>query len=233
MAPLLERIARLLVVAEVGRGNVDGIDVGHECLKALVDVREVVVLGQTVGLVGHDVEDTCHLNGIDEMGLGHEATGDAARTDHADAHNLALLLAQLRGGDSLRAGQVDHLAVFAEVVEVALPVGAHGEDVDVVFLDVVDLLAHIVLDDDLVGQARGLHGLHALEHVVAHVELAALAVEIVVGDAHDEVVAQFLSPPQQVDVALVQEVVGAVSDDFLHEGLRPAARSSIINKVCK
>ena len=218
VATLLQGIARLLVVAEVGRGDIDGIDIGHQGLVALVDMGEVVVLRQAVGMVGHEVVDARHLDGIDEVALGHKAAGDAACTDNTDAHHLALLLAELGGGDALRAGQIDHLAVLAEVVEMAFPVGAHGEDVDIVLLDVVDFLTHIVLDDDLIGQARGPDGLNALEHVVADVELATLAIEIVVGDSHDEVVAQRLRPPQQVDVALVQQVVSAVSDDFFHRG---------------
>ena len=218
VAALLQGIARLLVVAEVGRGDIDGIDIGHQGLVALVDMGEVVVLRQAVCMVGHEVVDARHLDGIDEVALGHKAAGYAACTDDADAHHLALLLAELGGGDALRAGQIDHLAVLAEVVEMAFPVGAHGEDVDIVLLDVVDFLTHIVLDDDLIGQARGPDGLNALEHVVADVELATLAIEIVVGDSHDEVVAQRLRPPQQVDVALVQQVVSAVSDDFFHRG---------------
>ena len=108
------------------------------------------------------------------------------------------------------------MAIFVQIVEFPHPVAADGEDIHLIFLDVVYLLAHIVLDDDFVGQAGRLHGLHALQHVVHHVELSPLAVEIVVGHAHDEIVAQRLCAPQQVDMPLVEHVIGAVCDYFFH-----------------
>ena len=99
----------------------------------------------------------------------------------------------------------------------AYPIGAYGEDVDTIFLDVVNLLTDIVFDDDFIGKARSLYCLHTFEHIVAHVELTTTTVEAVAGDTYDEIVAKCLRPSQQVDMPLVQQVIGTICDDFFHD----------------
>ena len=84
------------------------------------------------------------------------------------------------------------MAELAQIVELAFPVAADGEDVDVVALYVIDLLAEVVFYDYLVGKACCPYCLHALKDVVAYVELSALAVEVVIGDTYNKVVAKFL-----------------------------------------
>ena len=214
---MLQRVLGLPVVAQVGRGDVDGVGPLHQFLVRAGHCGDGVGGGQCLGARAVGVVDRGHGHRAHLGGLPGEAAGYAPRPRDADLHLLVLLLAQHGRGDALGARQVDHLAVLVQVVEVAHPVAAHGEDVNVVLLYVVDLLPEVVLDDDLVGDARGADRLHALQHVVLHVELAALAVEVVVRHAHDEVVAQCLGATQQVDVALVQQVVGAVCDYFLHD----------------
>ena len=48
------------------------------------------------------------------------------------------------------------------------------------------------------------------------VELAALAVETVVGDTDNQVVAQGFGAPQEIEVPLMEQIVSAVGNDFLH-----------------
>ena len=124
--------------------------------------------------------------------------------------------AQLGARDPPGPRQVDDLAELREVVEPARPVVADGEDVDAVAPDVVDLLPLVLLDDHLVGQARGLDGLDPLIEGLAHEELAPHLVEPLGGDAHDEAVPQSARVAQEVDVSAVQEIVRAVRDDGDH-----------------
>lgn len=72
------------------------------------------------------------------------------------------------------------------------PVGADSEDVDIVFEDIINLLTHIVLDDNLVYKARSLNSLDTLQDIVANIELTTLPVEAIIRNAHDKVVAQGL-----------------------------------------
>lgn len=47
-------------------------------------------------------------------------------------------------------------------------------------------------------------------------EFTAAPVETVPGHRNYQIVAELLSPAKEVDVTLVEEVVGAVADDFGH-----------------
>lgn len=116
-----------------------------------------------------------------------------------------------------RAGKVDHLdALVAQEVELSGPVVAHHEDVGVVELAVGPLLLPAGLRDHEVHVAHGLEELLSL----LPGEVAPLAllvpVELVCGERHDEVVAQLAGAAEQVDVAVMEQVVGAVGYDSAH-----------------
>ena len=83
-------------------------------------------------------------------------------------------------------------------------------------LYVIDFLTYIVFYDYQVGKACLLYGLHALKNVVAHVEFASVTVETVARNAYNQVVAQSLGSPQQVDMTLVKQIVCAVCYYFSH-----------------
>lgn len=114
------------------------------------------------------------------------------------------------------AREIDHLAVLVQVVELPLPIGPDGEDIDIILLDIVDLLPHIVLDDDLIGISGSFDGLDPLQDIITDVEFAAPPVETVAGHTDNEIVAELFCPAKEVDVTLVEEVVGAIGDNFDH-----------------
>ncbi len=205
----------VVVVREMRGGYINGIDVGDE----LVEVGEAfnaVYLGEGLCLFLVGIQDSHYLSPIHHLGFGHETMGDATAADDTDAKDVLAFGAKHGAADAFGTRQIDDLAVFVEVVELADPVATDGKDIDIVLLDVVDLLAEIVLDDDFVGIACGLDSLDTFEDIVAHVELAATSVEAVAGDTDDEVIAKFLGTAKEVDVALMQEVVGTVCNDFGH-----------------
>ena len=136
-------------------------------------------------------------------------------TDEADP-DLTLFRAHFRAGDAFGAGQVDHLAVIAQVVKLAGPVGSDGEDVHAKALDVVDLLAFVFFDDDLIGDPRLAERFDPLHQGLLHIDFAAGFVKVVRGDPDDQPVAERLGPLQQADMSVVKQVVGSVSDHFRH-----------------
>ena len=205
----------IVVVREMRGGDIDGIDVGDELVEVGIGL-DAMLRGEGLGLSPIGIEDGYYLCPIHYLGFGHETMGDTTTADDANAIDVLAFGAKHGAADAFGARQIDDLAVFVEVVELALPVAADGEDVDIVLLDVVDLLAEVVLDDDFVGVASGLDGFDTLEDVVAHIELAATTVEAIAGDSDDEVIAKFLGTAKEVDVALMQEVVGAVGNDTCH-----------------
>ena len=170
--------------------------------------------GLAAGVQGADVQ------AVDKGALPPELRDEARVARETQSHRTAAL-ADLGAGHALGPREIDDLAVGVEIVELADPVGADRENVDIVFADVVDLLALVLLDDDLVRQARGAHRLDALHQGLAHVDLAALLVEIVRGDADDQPVAQRLRALEQADVTVVQQIIGAVGDDLYHGAALP------------
>ena len=205
----------IVVVREMWGGDIDGIDVGDKLVEVGIGL-DAMLRGKGFGLSPIGIEDGYYLCPIHHLGFGHETMGDATTADDANAIDVLALGTEHGTADAFGAGQIDDLAVFVEVVELALPIAADGEDVDIVLLDVVDLLTEVILDDDFVGVACGLDGFDTLEDVVADIELAATTIEAVAGDSDDEIVAQLLGSAKEVDVSLMQEVVGAVGNDFDH-----------------
>ena len=214
--PGFEALPAIGVVARVGTGHIDAVDLIEEPAVGTGKGGEPVTTGKSGGGNGIGIVTGRKLQAADESGLGHKTAGNAPGADDTNPQLRTGLGTELGAGDTLGAGQIDDLAIFFQIVEMALPVAADGEDVDIVFLDVVDLLTEIVFDDNLIGITGGPDGFDALKHVVTDVELAALAVETVVGDTDNQVVAQGFGAPQKIEVPLMEQIVSAVGNDFLH-----------------
>src|SRR5699024_5450634 len=156
---------------------------------------------------------------------------------HADAGNTgrrcvrrALSLARARSTALVRSDQVtldlgsrdirgarevDHLALPLEEVELPFPVVSDDEGVDVVARNVVRLLLPGRLRDHEVDEPDRLeHPPALLPGVVAALALA--RVELVGGERHYQVVAKRSCTPEQLDVSVVEQIVGAVRDHSLH-----------------
>jgi hypothetical protein len=79
-------------------------------------------------------------------------------------------------------------------------------------LDVGDLLALVLLDDDLVDQSGGLNIADPLGKALAHIQFAASVVVLLRSHADDQVVPERLRSFQQPSVPLMEQIEGAVSD---------------------
>lgn len=119
------------------------------------------------GMVG--VENCgCGYTG-DEFSFRDETVCDTSGADYSEADVFLVGLSELCGRNSFGSREIYDLAEFFEVVELSLPVGADCEDVDVVFLDVVDFLSEVVFDDNFVGVSGLTDSFDAFEDVVADV----------------------------------------------------------------
>ena len=216
MFVLLQGVLYLVVVFGGVGAYVECVGVADECFEGVVGGGVLESVLAEFGVEGEVADDSC---AVDVSALEGELVDDVGVADESEAQGV-LFAAYLGAGDALRAVEVDHLAVLFEVVEDAHPVGAYGEDVDAVLLDVVYLLSLVLFYDDFVGESCGAHGFDAFHERLLHVDFAARDVEVVAGDAYDEVVAEGAGTFQEPYVPEVQEVVGAVGDDFLHKSPR-------------
>ncbi len=211
----LEGTLGVVVMGQVGRGNIDCIDLLDEGVEIFEGLKiELFGEGVGLGLVGiEDGDDICPAH---NLGFRYEPAGYPAGTDDTDLADILRFLTELRAGNALGARKIDHLAVLVQVVELSLPVGPDGEDIDIILLDIVNLLPNIVLDDDLIGISGCFDGLDTLQDIIAHIEFPSPPVETVARHTDDEIVAELFCPAKEVDVTLMEEVVGAVGDDFGH-----------------
>lgn len=211
----LEGTFGVCVVRQVRGGDVDRFDAFDEVVESGVRLQpEFSGEGVCCDRIG--VQDRDDLGTADDLRLGDEPPRNTAGADNADAECLLGLLAELSAGDAFRTRKVDNLAILIQVIELPYPVRSDGEDIDIVLLDIINLLAYIVLDDDLVSISRRLHGLNALQDIVPGVEFPTSLVERVTRNPDDQVITQLFRPPQQVDMPLMQQVVCSVCDDFYH-----------------
>ena len=122
----------------------------------------------------------------------------------------------LGGGDFRCSGQIDHVAVGLQEVKLTGPVISHHKGVYVVFFDIGYFLLPVLLWDHQVHIADGFqHGFALFVGEVAFF-LLFLPVELVRGQAHNQVIPQGLGPAEQVDVTLVEQIEGSVGDDAFH-----------------
>lgn len=221
----LEGTLRIFVVSGVRGCDVYRINAFYEVVERGIGPQaEFAGKGFGSGRIG--VQDRDDLGTADDLRLGDEPPRNTAGADNSDAECLLGLLAELSAGDAFRTRKVDNLAILIQVIELPYPVRSDGEDIDIVFLDIINLLAGVVLNDNLVGKTRCLDSFDPLQDVVTDIEFATSLVKAIGSHTDDQVIAKFLRPPQQVDMSLMQQVVCSVSDDFYHR------RCFILSPLC-
>ena len=211
----LEGTFRIFVVSGVRGGDVYRVDAFYEVVERGIG-PQAELAGKGIGSGRIGIQDRDDLSSADNLRLGNEAARDAAGADYADAIGILHLLTKLSTRDAFRTRKIDYFTVLIQVVELPYPVRADGEDIDIVLLNIINLLAHIVLDDDFVSISRRLHGLNAFQDIVPGVEFPTSLVERVTRNPDNQVITQLFRPPQQVDMPLMQQVICSVSDDFYH-----------------
>ncbi len=126
-----------------------------------------------------------YLNTIHTSRFFHKARRNASYTCHTHFHNILRFCAQHSTTDSFCPWQIDNLAELIKVIEFPFPVRTNRKDINIIFLYVVYLLTNIVLDNDLVCQSSSPHSLYTFQDIVAHIQLASVTVEVIVGDTYN------------------------------------------------
>ena len=211
----LEGTLRIFVVSGVRGGDIDRVDAFYEGVERGMGLQAELA-GKGIGSGRIGIQDRDDLSSAYNLRLGNETARDAAGADDSDAIGILRLLTKLSTRNAFRTRKIDYLAVLIQVVELPYPVRADGEDIDIVLLDIINLLAGVVLNDNLVGKTRCLDSFDPFQDIVSDIELATSLVKAIGSHTDDQVIAKFLRPPQQVDMPLMQQVVCSVSDDFYH-----------------
>ena len=165
----------------------------------------------TIGIVGvHDFHRIHHFT------FRNKPLSNTTCANNANTDIFLHFFAQHRRRYSLGPRQIHHLAIFVQVVEFSFPVGTNSKYIHIIFLDIIYFLSEVVFDDYFICQPCCFYRFHAFKHVVSHIQLSTVAVEVIIGNTYNKIVSQSLSPFQQVYMSLVEQVVCAVSDNFFH-----------------
>ncbi len=124
--------------------------------------------------------------------------------------------ADLRAGYAFGAFQINHLTVILQIVKMSVPVRSDGKNIYIIAPDIINFLPLVFFYDDLVGQSRGAHRLNALHEGLLHIDFSTGLVEVVCGYTDDQIVPQCLGALEQANVAIVQQIVGSVSNYSRH-----------------
>ena len=184
----LEGTLGIVVMGQVGRGDIDGIDLLDEGVE-IVEGLEAELMGKGISLSRIGIEDSYDIGPAHDLGFRNEPTGNPARADDPNLADILCLLTELRAGDSLGARKIDHLAVLVQIVELPHPVGPDGEDIHIILLDIIDLLPHIILDDNLIGIPGSLDGLNTFEDIVSDIEFTTAPVEAIARHPNNQIIA--------------------------------------------
>ena len=98
----------------------------------------------------------------------------------------------------------------------ALPVGAYGKHVHAETHNVLNLLAYMVLQNNLIRIAGGPDSLDSRFDAVVSIGLSSGQVKFFGRYSYYEVISQSLCSSEQVDMPLMQKVESPVSNYFLH-----------------
>ena len=107
--------------------------------------------------------------------------------------------------------------MFAQIIELARPVGTDHENIRPILLDVVQLLPFQLLRDNKVRQSGLPDIFHAFLQAFQHIQLAPALVVAVCGHADDEAVPQRPGSFQKIDVPRMKQVESAVGDNRFHD----------------
>ena len=153
----------------------------------------------------------------DILGLPDDPSVPGAVRHNADIKGAALS-PQLRAGYIFGSFEVDDLTIVFEIVEFPTPVRTEYKHIDVIFEDIADLLALVLLYDDLICKSCLAHIFDPMEQAVTDIELASLNVIALTGHTDDQIVAQCPRPFQDVVMTAVKQVKGSISNHSFHAG---------------
>ena len=165
-----------------------------------------------------------HSDAADVFRLRHKAFRNPSGSYDSDPDN-GMLLAPQHGGRHVSGSlQIHHLAVILEMVKGSHPVRADDKHVNLIFLNVLHLLAHVVLHNDLVRKPCPFYVFDPLIQGIYDIQLSPGLVVLLRGNADDQIIPELPGALQYIIMTLVKQIKGSVSNDLFHLSVPPPFR---------
>ena len=155
------------------------------------------------------------FHSVNERALGNIFVKHGTRTDKRHLYRLPFT-PYLSTGDAFRAIEVDNFTIIIQIIEMSTPIRTNCKNINVITLNIIDFLALVLLNDNLVSKPRGSHAFHTLGKRLLYVDLSARAVKIVSSNTNNQIIAKLTSSLQKTNMTIVEHVVRTVCNYFHH-----------------
>lgn len=126
--------------------------------------------------------------------------------------SIVKIVLNLRTAHFRRSRQIHNLdSLFLQEVKLALPVISHNECVDMVLMHIGSLLLPIILRNHKINVTNSFQQLLPLFIGKVCLLMLALPVELIRRQGHDKIIAECFCSPEQIDVAIMQQIEGSIS----------------------
>ena len=212
----IDSLFDILIVRKVGSCDIDSIHLLQECVSRCTCLHAFECTSIIIHSFCIDIIASRNSNAIHNTCLQRESISHTSASNHAHLYIGSCFGTKHSTTDTLGTRKINHLGKLIQVVKQSFPIRTDGKDVHIILLYVINLLTHIVLDDDLICITGSLNGFHTLQHVVAHIELTSSTIKGVACHTHDKVVTQLLCSSKEVNMTLMKQVVCSVCYYFFH-----------------
>ena len=81
--------------------------------------------------------------------------------------------------------KINNLAILVQIIKFSLPITTNCKYINIVFLNIVNLLSKVILNDYLVSIASSLNRLNTFKHIIANIQLAAPFIKAIACNANN------------------------------------------------
>ena len=143
-------------------------------------------IGQAIRIF---VGDSGQFHAVDILAFPDEFVENRRISQQSDTQS-AFFRADLGAGNALCAFQINHLAVFLQIIKGTDPVGTDRKDIHAQTADIIDLLSFVFLDDDFIRESGAADAFNTLRQGLFDVDFTAGTVKVLGRYADDQVVSQ-------------------------------------------
>ena len=108
------------------------------------------------------------------------------------------------------------MAVFIQIIKIALPVRSYSKNIHSVFFDIINLLSEIFFYDNFIRKPCRFHILNTFHQRITYVKLTPGLIEIIRGHSYDKIIPQLFSSFQKIIMSLMKQIICTISYNFFH-----------------
>lgn len=123
-----------------------------KCIKIRIGMN--TILGsKTFSLFSDGIEYSNHTDAIHHLGFRNRTMGSATASNNAQAINHLTFFTQHGATNTFSPWQVNHIAVFVQIIKLPYPIASNSKDVYIILLNIINLLSKIIFNENFISIA--------------------------------------------------------------------------------